>query len=149
MKYAATLIALAALTGCDAKDPQPEAAQTSAQTPVPAPSTSRDPGEVMIGWAKAVSLRDWAAARAYWGERGATSGLSEQEFAQTWSGLKNPDVSLGVGQRENAAGTSLYSAPVIIADGQRRIAGIVVLRRINNSNSEQLRWHIVSSTLQP
>ena len=152
MKYASVLLALVALAGCDAKAPQPEATATAGPAPVLAPSESRDPGEVLIGWAKAVSLRDWAAARAYWGDKGAASGLSEQAFAHAWDVVKNPDVSLGVGQQEGAAGSSFYTAPVIVADGKRRIAGYVVLRRVNDvpgATPEQLRWHIESSTLKP
>lgn len=152
MRWAATLLALTALSGCDGKAPQPEAATTAAPAVVLAPSASRDPGEVLIGWAKAVSLRDWASARAYWGDKGAASGLSEQAFSQVWSVIKNPDVSLGTGALEGAAGSSFYTAPVIIADGQRRIAGHVVLRRVNDvpgATPEQLRWHIESSTLTP
>lgn len=152
MNCAAALIALAALTGCDSKAPQPQATKASARPAVLAPSASLVPSEVLIGWAKAVSLRDWASARAYWGDNGAASGLSEQAFAQAWGVIKNPDVSLGVGQLEGAAGSSFYSAPVIIADGERRIAGYVVLRRANDvpgATPEQLRWHIESSTLKP
>ncbi len=152
MKYAASLIALVLLIGCDAKAPRPEATQTAVPAPLLAPSESRDPGEVLIGWAKVVSLRDWAAARAYWGDNGAASGLSEQAFAARWNAVKNPDVSLGVGQQEGAAGSSFYTAPVIIADGKRRISGYVVLRRVNDvpgATPEQLRWHIESSTLEP
>ncbi len=152
MRYTASLLAFAALAGCDAMAPQPGDAPAVTPSAVPAPSTSRDPGEVLIGWAKAVSLRDWAAARAYWGDKGAASGLSEAEFAKQWVVIKNPDVSLGTGQQEGAAGSSFYTAPVIIADGQRRIAGYVTLRRVNDvdgATPEQLRWHIESSTLAP
>ena len=152
MKCAATLIAITVLTGCDSKAPQPEATKSAVRSAAPAPSASLVPSEVLIGWAKAVSLRDWAAARAYWGDQGAASGLSEQAFAQAWDVVKNPDVSLGVGQLEGAAGSSFYSAPVIIADGKRRISGFVVLRRVNDvpgATPEQLRWHIESSTLKP
>ena len=58
MNCAAALIVLAALTGCDSKAPQPQATKASAQGPVLAPSASLVPSEVLIGWAKAVSLRD-------------------------------------------------------------------------------------------
>ncbi len=152
MKCAAALIALTAITGCDSKAPQPQATKALARSAVLTPSASLVPSEVLIGWAKAVSLRDWASARAYWGDKGAASGLSEQAFAQAWNVIKNPDVKLGMGQLEGAAGSSFYSAPVIIADGQRRIAGYVVLRRVNDvpgATPEQLRWHIESSTLEP
>ena len=152
MKCAATLVALTVLAGCDSKAPQPEATKSAARSAALAPSASLVPSEVLIGWAKAVSLRDWGSARAYWGDKGAASGLSEQAFAQAWDVVKNPDVSIGVGQLEGAAGSSFYSAPVIIADGKRRISGYVVLRRVNDvpgATPEQLRWHIESSTLAP
>ena len=153
MRGVAALVAVALLAGCDSKAPQPKSTATAtAAAPALAPSAARDPSEVLIGWAKAVSLRDWASVRAYWGDQGAASGLSELAFSQRWNAIKNPDVSLGIGRLEGAAGSSFYSVPVIIADGKRRIAGYVVLRRVNDvagATPEQLRWHIESSTLQP
>lgn len=115
------------------------------------PSTSHNPQEVLIAWAKAVSTRDWATARGYWGESGARSGLSPEAFAAKWGALKDPQLDIGKGAQQGAAGSSYYTAPVTIRDGARSITGEVVMRRVNDidgATPEQLRWHIESTTLK-
>ena len=165
MKRVALLAALGLLAACgrdERETPAPSASPTdvpatkvapsAAPTPAAAPSTSRDPALVLLGWAKAVSLRDWDAAFAYWGEHGEASGMSRDLFRAAWDRLRDPVVDVGVGQQEGAAGSSYYTAPVTITDGARRITGEVVLRRVNDvpgATPEQLRWHIESSTLEP
>ena len=116
------------------------------------PSTSRDPQEVLLSWAKAVSLKDWPTAYGYWGDSGAKSGLTLDQFVSAWSKLQAPDLEIGQGKQEGAAGSSYYTVPVTIVDGGRRIPGEVVLRRVNDvdgATPEQLRWHIESTTLKP
>ncbi len=106
----------------------------------------------MIGWAKAVSLKHWAEAYGYWGDRGLQSGQTPAQFAAVWSKLNEPEVELGKGKQEGAAGSLFYTVPVTVIDGKRRIAGEVVLRRVNDvdgANAEQRRWHIESTTLNP
>lgn len=116
------------------------------------PSTSRDPQEVLLAWAKAVSLKDWATAYGYWGDHGAASGMTLDQFKASWGKLQQPDLEIGKGRQEGAAGSSFYSVPVTIVDGKRRVSGEVVLRRVNDvdgATAEQLRWHIESTTLKP
>ncbi|WP_423141188.1 hypothetical protein ACOYW6_10110 [Parablastomonas sp. CN1-191] len=132
--------------------PAAVAATTAAPLPVaaPTPSASRDPQAVLIEWARAVSLRDWTLARAYWGDHGERSGLSEQAFAARWGKLADPQVDIGKGSQEGAAGSLYYTAPITIRDGKRTIKGEVVIRRVNDvdgATPEQLRWHIESTTL--
>ena len=130
--------------------PAPSATPTAEVTEPAVPSASRDPVEVMNVWAKAVELRDWPTVRSYWGDDGARSGLSEATFAAKWSDLIAPDVTVGAGDQEGAAGSLYYTAPVTITDGKRVIKGEVVIRRVNDvdgATPEQLRWHIESTTL--
>ncbi len=125
----------------------PPAAAPVAQTP----STASNPQEVLVAWAKAVSLRDWATVRGYWGDHGARSGLSEAAFAAQWGALRDPQLDIAKGSQEGAAGSSYYTAPITIRDGARTIKGEVVLRRVNDvpgASAEQLRWHIESTTLK-
>ncbi len=91
-------------------------------------------------------------ARAFWGDHGARSDLSETEFAARWAGMHYPKVTFGKGESEGAAGSLYYTAPVTITDGSRAITGEVVLRRVDDvdgASPEQLRWHIESTTLKP
>lgn len=164
--------ALALLAACDRAEPADPAASASADPVAPAPSspapiaaetlpaptppkapvTSRDPGEVLIGWATAITLRDWASVRAYWGDNGKASALSPAEFAARWDALKAPKVQIGAGEGDAGAGSLFYTAPVTITDGERTLSGDVVMRRVNDvdgATSEQLRWHIERSSLQP
>lgn len=174
--FATTVLSAVAihLSGCDRTGSAPDSAETSAAVatgaaaaapgaanapsapdtrsgPV-APSTSRDPQEVLLSWAKAVSLRDWATAYGYWGDQGARSGMTLDEFKAEWGTLQQPDLEIGEGQQEGAAGSLYYAVPVTIVDGTRRIPGEVVLKRVNDvegASPEQLRWHIDSTTLRP
>ncbi|WP_157812551.1 hypothetical protein [Novosphingobium kunmingense] len=150
------------LSGCDRvvkEGGQAEAGASAAPTSstdilpraVP-PSTSRDPQEVLLSWAKAVSLKDWPTVYGYWGDKGAKSGMTVDQFTAAWSKLQQPDLEIGQGRQEGAAGSLFYSVPVTIVDGGRRIPGEVVLRRVNDvdgATPEQLRWHIESTTLRP
>ena len=161
----APLAALGLLAACGKSEstaPGPPARPTAASsaTPAPsvpaspaaAPSVSRDPAKVLVDWARAVSLRDWDTAFAYWGEHGEASGMTRDQFRAAWNRLNDPVVEVGPGQQEGAAGSSYYTAPVTITDGARRLSGEVVLRRANDvpgATLEQLRWHIESSTLEP
>ncbi|MDE2404667.1 MAG: hypothetical protein KGM17_08365 [Sphingomonadales bacterium] len=135
-----------------APSPTAAASPVAAPAPVAAPSAARDPEVVLAGWAAAVEARDWRLVRAYWGHGGSDAGLDEAAFAARWGALKAPRVTLGLAEEEGAAGSLFYDAPVMIADGKRRIAGHVVLRRVNDvdgASVEDLRWHIQSSTLAP
>ena len=99
-----------------------------------------------------MTLRDWPLARAYWGDHGERSGLSEAQFAARWGRLKNPTVALSQGQQEGAAGSLYYTALLTITDGTRTLRGEIVIRRVNDvdgASPEQLRWHIESLSIEP
>lgn len=116
----------------------------------PVPSASRDPAVVAQAWADAVEQRDWALVRAFWGEGGTRSGLSQKAFAARWGQLVQPRVTLEAGQQEGAAGSLYDTVPVTIIDGAHHYRGQIVLRRANDglgASAEQMRWHIESSTL--
>lgn len=145
-----------ALAACH--DPAPAPAPEATVSPVPPPPaparppSSRDPDVVLRAWSDAIEARDWTTVRAFWGDQGARSGLSETDFAKRWAGLHYPKVAPGKGTSEGAAGSLYYTAPVTITDGQRLIKGEVVLRRVNDiegATPEQLRWHIESARLSP
>ena len=117
----------------------------------------RDPKVVLAGWAAALERRDWSEARRYWGDHGARSGQSAQDFAAAWDKYRTLDIEVKDGTQEGAAGSLYYEAPVSLKavrqDGAAVAqAGAVVLRRVNDvpgATAEQLRWHIESTTLKP
>jgi hypothetical protein len=170
MSRAVPFIALAALLACS----QPAQQQAAQQHGVPAagatdatrttqpasgavlapapPSTSLDPATVVIAWAKAMSHKEWGSAYLYWGDHGARSGLTPAQFAAKWGKLANPEFELHPGTTEGAAGSSYYTAPIVLIDGQRQVHSAIVLRRVNDvdgASAEQLRWHIESLTIEP
>ena len=117
-----------------------------------APSTSRDPGTVVVTWAKAMTLKQWDAAYLYWGDHGQRSGLTAQQFAAKWGTLANPEFELHPGTTEGAAGSLYYTAPIVLIDGKNHKRGEIVIRRVNDvdgASAEQLRWHIESLTVSP
>lgn len=134
----------------DTVAPAPSATPTAELKEPGVPSESRDPREVLAAWAKAIETRDWRTVRSYWGNKGAVSGLDEVAFSLKWSDLVAPEVEVGTGEQEGAAGSLYYTAPVTITDGKRVVKGTVTMRRVNDvdgATPEQLRWHIESSTL--
>ena len=159
MRIWLALAALAALAACAKPAEQtaaPQAVEPSvvaaAPSPVAPPSTARDPAKVLIAWAKAMSLKQWDSAYLYWEAKGLGTGLTPMQFAAKWGQLGNPEFEIHPGKYEGAAGSSYYTAPVVLIDGQRRERGEVVLRRVNDvpgASPEQLRWHIESMTIEP
>ena len=158
MKAALALAALTALAACSKPAEQPaapkvvQASQAAPAPPVTPPSTSRDPAKVLIAWAEAMSLKQWDAAYLYWGAQGTGIGLTLAQFKAKWGKLGNPEFEIHPGKIEGAAGSSFYTAPVVLIDGQRHERGQVVLRRVNDvpgATPEQLRWHIESMTIEP
>ncbi|BBC74310.1 conserved hypothetical protein [Altererythrobacter sp. B11] len=161
--------------------PAPAGVEGAAQpAPVPSPSPSPGPiagatpaavasltpeaekGEkgarnVLLAWARALETGDYATAYAQYGDNGARSGMSAQEFADKWRRFKTITISVPEGQMEGAAGSSYYSVPATVVGKQQdghpyRLEGEVVLRRVNDvpgATPEQLRWHLESSDLQP
>ncbi|WP_292927956.1 hypothetical protein [Novosphingobium sp. PASSN1] len=158
IRHALCTVTLLALCACNAAAPTPPPEPTGAKfasppQPSPArPPSSRDPDVVLRAWGDAFEARDWVTARAFWGDQGARSGLTEEDFAARWAGLHYPKVTLAKGTSEGAAGSLYYTAPITITDGARVITGEIVLRRANDvdgATPEQLRWHIESTTLAP
>lgn len=162
----AAIALLSSLGGCQRAPAgsQPGAAASDTPTaapPLPAlsqapaitretPTYTRDPVEALDWWAAAIEARDWPAVRAFWGDRGERSGLDDAAFAAKWDVLASPQVTIGAGAQEGAAGSLYYTAPITIADGARTITGEVTIRRVNDvtgATTEQLRWHLEALTL--
>ncbi len=158
IRVLALLALSAALAGCSGEEAPPAAKPVvkASEVPpsprtVPPPSASRNPAEVLLAWAGAMSLKQWDAAYLYWEAKGAGTGMNIDQFKTHWGRLTNPEFEIRPGMSEGAAGTLYYTAPVILIDGARRIEGEVVLRRVNDvpgATAEDRRWHIESHTLE-
>ena len=168
MSRAVPILAFAALAACSqpqqpaqqqgalaagATDAAPATLPGPAPVTAPAPpSTSGNPDQIVVAWAKAMSLKDWGNAYLYWGDHGARSGLTPAEFAAKWGKLTNPEFELHTGSTEGGAGSLHYTAPIVLIDGQRQVHGEIMLRRVNDvdgASAEQLRWHIENLSIEP
>ena len=101
-------------------------------------------------WASALERGDWQTSRAQWGDNGAMSGLTPAQYAAQYAHYKQVKIEIGRGEADAGAGSSFYSAPVVLSgitrDGEPFLGPArVQLRRVNDvpgATSEQLRWHI-------
>jgi len=162
----------------EASAPAPSSNPAPSSTPDASPSTDASPaapatepaalvpdaekGEtgaraVLLDWARALELGDYAKAYAQWGDNGARSGMSPREFADYWGKFKTITVSVPEGTMDAGAGSVFYTVPTTIvgkqADGKPyRLEGTTMLRRVNDvpgATPAQLHWHIESSDLKP
>lgn len=175
-RHTATLsFVLLALAGCERSSPeQPSAPATEAKAapasaptvPGPprawasetgAPSAELDtaalddrqnPDRLLRYYAAALAARDWAAAARAWG---ADSGVTAKTLKESYDRAEAPQLTLGKGVTEGAAGSLYYEVPVMLRFGDGMPEhGSLVLRRVNDidgATPEQLRWHIERSTI--
>lgn len=171
-----TLIVIAAVllaAGCDRQKPEPapsEAAPipTATATPAPVPTSTpskaaseaplpldaaaledrKDPDRLLRYYATALSARDWAAAAKAWGEG---SGVTAKTLKESYDRAEAPQLTVGKGITEGAAGSLYYEVPAMLRFGSGPPEhGSLVLRRVNDvdgATAEQLRWHIERSTI--
>lgn len=111
----------------------------------------------MLWWRQALEQHEYASARRVWGDSGKASGQSVAQFAAAWDKYRIIDITAGKGEIDGAAGSLYYEVPVTVT-GLRRdgkpynLSGTITLRRVNDvdgATSEQLRWHIERSTIEP
>lgn len=172
---AAALALLALATGCNREKPQPapsEAAvvppSVATATPAPAPTATpsavaskapppldtgalndrEDPDRLLRYYAAALGARDWAAAAKAWGEG---SGVTAKTLKESYDRAEAPQLTVGKGISEGAAGSLYYEVPAMLRFGSGLPEhGSLVLRRVNDvdgATAEQLRWHIERSTI--
>lgn len=167
----AFLVALGLLGACEARQPVDNGAQAGRPAAVSndvAPlNASATPGEtaepvpdemkgeagarhVLALWADALERGDWRTARAQWGDHGAMSGRSPEQYAAQYNHYRQMKVEVGRGEADAGAGSLFYTAPVTVSgitgDGKPFAGtGAAYLRRVNDvpgASAEQLRWHI-------
>ena len=118
---------------------------------------AKTPNELLRAYYGAIDRRDWKAAYRAWGQDGAASGQSYDEFKATLEETKATVMEIiGPERTEGAAGSIYATLPVVVRvdlkDGTRHnYAGQYVVKRVNDvpgATPEQLRWHIESADLR-
>ena len=69
---------------------------------------------VLLAWARALENKQFARARAQWGDRGRRSGMSQAAYAAQFDGYRRITIGFGEGEVEGAAGSLYYEAPVAL-----------------------------------
>ena len=89
------------------------------------------------------------SARLLFGDSGAKSGQSAEEYAASYAAYEGITIALGDGDVEGAAGSLYYAVPVTLTarrlDGPARRDGTITVRRVNDvpgATANQLRWRI-------
>jgi hypothetical protein len=103
----------------------------------------------------AINERRFHDAYVMWGDRGAASGVSFEEFAHGYDHTRATSVVIGhPGRIEGAAGSRFIDVPVSIeavtVEGERQhYRGSIVLRRVvvPGADSAELRWHLYSAAI--
>ena len=109
---------------------------------------------VLLSFARAIELKEYDQAWALLSPADRKK-WSKGEFAGIFTDLGETTVAIPEGDREGAAGSSYYTAPLAITASDRagrpvRIEGEAVLRRVNDvpgATPQQLRWHFETLTL--
>ncbi|MBV1690469.1 hypothetical protein KRR38_22990 [Novosphingobium sp. G106] len=169
----AALVLLTLATGCNREKPEPAPSEaavvpSAAATPAPAPiarpsavaskapppldtgalNDREDPDSLLRYYAAALGARDWAAAAKAWGEG---SGVTAKTLKESYDRAEAPQLTVGKGISEGAAGSLYYEVPAMLRFGSGLSEhGSLVLRRVNDvdgATAEQLRWHIERSTI--
>ena len=162
-----------AVAGCESKPPGPESA-TVVAVPVESESSrdssapisrdtatireepdSSDPSAVIARYYSDINARDFRAAYALWGNDGAASKQSFDQFSNGFAQTASVKVQLGEpGRIEGAAGSRYVDIPVTLEStlksGERQtFTGTYTLRRavVDGATAAQRRWHIYSAKI--
>lgn len=129
--------------------------QDSGEVPVDTAHAATAPADVIRRYYAAIDERDYPTAYALWGDEGARSGQSYDEFAAGFAQTARVTVELGEpGRIEGAAGSQYVTVPVEIramtSEGaEQRFRGSYTLRRsvVDGATAAQRRWHIEAADI--
>lgn len=165
---AATVFCIGLAAGCNAPDvskdaPQEPAAQASGTQPAPEPTAAptsdldfgalqdrQDPERLLRYYAAAVRVGDWEDAAKAWSSDALVSAAT---LRQQYGSGALPNLVIGKGDTESAAGTEFYQAPIVVdfpAETNADRRGTIVLRRADDvpgASEEQLNWRIERSSV--
>jgi hypothetical protein len=133
------------------------AARTDSSSAATTADSTLTPAEVIRRYYAAIDARDYRRAYELWGNGGAASGQSFDDFRAGFARTAGVAVEVGeVGRVEGAAGSRYVDVPVVVratttGGGTQRFEGSYTLRRtvVDGSTAAQRRWHIDSAKLSP
>lgn len=143
-------LALVGLLGCSTPPP-PSAASRRLDNPGPEGAVA-----VVRAYYGAIDRGDYAGAYRLWGDDGAASRQTFEEFRGGFAETASVEVETGrPGRIEGAAGSRYIEIPVSIAAVQRdgtkhRFQGTYVLRRsaVDGATPEQRTWRLDSARIR-
>ncbi len=110
---------------------------------------------VLKRYFSAINERRFHDAYIMWGDRGAASGASFEEFAHGYDRTRSTSAIIGrPGRVEGALGSRYVDVPVrieaVTIDGERQhFRGSIVLRRVvvPGADTADRRWHLYSAAI--
>lgn len=142
-------------TACNA-DLQQNVPPSASDPPTEGENAQQRAVDVIRHYYDAINRQDYQSAYADWGDQGAASQQSFEQFKQGFANTDSVQVEIGgPGVLEGAAGSSYITIPATIiartVDGTtQRFQGSYTLRRINDvpgSTPEERMWHLYSAKI--
>lgn len=137
--------------GCARPSSEAPSSAAPLQTASPALDTSalnerKDPGKLLGYLGSAVNAGKWDEAARAWHTAEDGSPMTGAKLKALFGNPEKPLLSFGPGEQEGAAGSSFYTAPVLLipSTGRGR-EGMLTLRRVNDvpgAEDWQLAWHV-------
>jgi len=140
-----------------ATQPAADSAATPADAATLAEEATPTAAEAVVrAYYAAINARDFATAYAQWGDGGAASGQSLENFRNGYANTASVDARVGTATaEEGAAGSRFILVPVELKSSQsdgstRSYRGFFVLRAVmaDGASAEQRRWHLHSAEIQ-
>ncbi len=111
---------------------------------------------VVRAYYAAINASDYASAYAQWGDGGAASGQSLENFRKGYANTRSVEATVGTATaEEGAAGSHYILVPVELHSRQRdgstrSYRGFFTLRAVmaDGASAEQRRWHLQSAEIQ-
>lgn len=141
-----------------ANEPPPPHQSSDPQPPLPDERSALGAARRLLEYCDAVATRRYADAYRLWSDNGRASGMTLEQFSNSFAKYAAYDCHLGTpDDTEGAAGSIYVDIPLKVTGELTRGGGFVLngpvtLRRVNDvdgSTAEQRRWHIMASGLKP
>jgi hypothetical protein len=119
------------------------------------PASASAATDVLRRYYAAINARDFSRAYSLWGNGGAASKQTPEEFAAGFAQTERSEIEIGEpGRVEGAAGSRYMRVPVVVRavttrGEEQRFAGTYTLRHsvVEGASPQARRWHIYAADL--